>query len=559
MSRHEIFTVEGKSFFSIGAQLQNSSGYALGAAKGDKYEQDTKRAFDSVKKIGANTVAVPICWDAFEKEEGIFDFAYVQRIIDRIRDHDLHAILLWFGTWKNGQMEYTPEWVKRDRDRFPRCLCVDGTETTVLSPFYEANKEQDKKAFCKLMEFLKEYDSEVGTVLAVQVENECGMYAASIRDFSEKATEVFEGEAPAELIELARKDQGMLNREWEREGQKEHGSYREVFGRFGAEVCMAYTTARYIDEIAAAGKEIYDIFMYVNVWMDRNNECGFSVAGLDYPSGGPVSKVLPVWQVAIKALDAVSPDIYEMQPDLIVRTQETYASYDTPFFVPESGPTNVNATMMFEAIGRHAAIGYHIFGVENCLDEQGELLESAKGIMHSFTMLENAKGLIEKYRGTDQMYTLTQHVGQDASKLEIGDWLCRVSYAGAGADYTGWVAMDYRHSKDLANVNYVPKSIEEETARGFLFRVAENEYYLVGHKVRLYWQKMDRTDGSVPVNMLLFQHQAHNMELLKIEEGHFESDGTYVVDRLRSGDEGRHGIWAQYDCGVIHFVLGERE
>ncbi|MCI6920996.1 MAG: DUF5597 domain-containing protein [Lachnospiraceae bacterium] len=108
-------------------------------------------------------------------------------------------------------------------------------------------------------------------------------------------------------------------------------------------------------------------------------------------------------------------------------------------------------------------LGYHIFGVENCLDKQGELLESAKGIMHSFTMLENAKGLIEKYRGTDQMYTLTQHVGQDASKLEIGDWLCRVSYAGAGADYTGWVAMDYRHSKDLANVNYVPKSIEEET------------------------------------------------------------------------------------------------
>ena len=70
---------------------------------------------------------------------------------------------------------------------------------------------------------------------------------------------------------------------------------------------------------------------------------------------------------------------------------------------------------------------------------------------------------------------------------------------------------------------------------------------------------MNRTDGSVPVNMFLFQHQAHNMELLKIEEGHFESDGTYVVDRLRSGDEGRHGIWAQYDCGVIHFVLGERK
>lgn len=558
MNRHNTFTVRGKDYFSIGAQLQNSSGYALGAAKGDKYALDTQRAFESVKKIGANTVAIPICWDVFEKEEGKFNFAYIQRIIDRVREHNLHATFLWFATWKNGQMEYTPEWVKKDRDRFPRCLCVDGTETTVLSPFYNENKEQDKKAFCKMIEFLKEYDSEIGTVIAVQVENECGMYAASVRDFSKNATQVFEGEVPEELIALALNDQGVIGKEWIKAGRKKAGSYKEVFGRFGAEVCMAYTTAKYIDDIAAAGKEIYDIFMYVNVWMDRNNECGFSVAGLDYPSGGPVSKVLSVWQQATTALDAVSPDIYEMQPELIGRIQETYATYDRPFFVPESGPTNINATMMFEAIGKHAAIGYHIFGVENCLDEQGELLDSAKGIMHSFTMLENAKSLIEKYRGTDRIYTLTQHVGQDASKLEIGDWVCRVSYAGAGSDFTGWVAMDYRHSKDLVNINYVPKSIEEETARGLLFCVDENEYYLVGHKVRLYWQKMDRTDGSVPINMFLFQHQSHNMELLKIEEGHFDEDGTYVVDRLRSGDEGRHGIWAQYDCGVIHFVLGER-
>ncbi len=54
------------------------------------------------------------------------------------------------------------------------------------------------------------------------------------------------------------------------------GSWEGVFGGFGAELCMAWGIARYIDEIAQAGKEIYDIFMYVNVWMDRNGENGWS-------------------------------------------------------------------------------------------------------------------------------------------------------------------------------------------------------------------------------------------------------------------------------------------
>ena len=46
------------------------------------------------------------------------------------------------------------------------------------------------------------------------------------------------------------------------------------------------------------------------------------------------------------------------------------------------------------------------------------------------------------------------------------------------------------------------------------------------------------------------------MELLCLEEGNFE-EGVFIIDRIRSGDEARHGIWAQYDCGVVHFILGE--
>lgn len=45
-------------------------------------------------------------------------------------------------------MEYTPAWVKKDRERFPRVRCKDGTETTVLSPHSRNNLEKDAEAFC---------------------------------------------------------------------------------------------------------------------------------------------------------------------------------------------------------------------------------------------------------------------------------------------------------------------------------------------------------------------------------------------------------------------------
>lgn len=34
------------------------------------------------------------------------------------------VIFLWFGSWKNAEMMYTPEWVKRDLNRFQRAQIV---------------------------------------------------------------------------------------------------------------------------------------------------------------------------------------------------------------------------------------------------------------------------------------------------------------------------------------------------------------------------------------------------------------------------------------------------
>jgi hypothetical protein len=40
-----------------------------------------------------------------------------------------------------------------------------------------------------------------------------------------------------------------------------------------------------------------------------------------------------------------------------------------------------------------------------------------------------------------------------------------------------------------------------------------------------------------------------------VDEGHFDENGAFVVDRRRNGDETDHGVWVETDVGVVHVVL----
>ena len=77
-----LFHVDGKPFFSIGGQLNNStsSDPAL-----------TEKAFKTCVGLGLNTVAAPVHWELFEKEEGAYDFAQ----IDMLMELEARCPLVW--------------------------------------------------------------------------------------------------------------------------------------------------------------------------------------------------------------------------------------------------------------------------------------------------------------------------------------------------------------------------------------------------------------------------------------------------------------------------------
>jgi beta-galactosidase GanA len=54
----------------------------------------------------ANAILMPVAWERIEPEEGRFDFNILDHWVESARAHNVHLVLLWFGSWKNAFSNY---------------------------------------------------------------------------------------------------------------------------------------------------------------------------------------------------------------------------------------------------------------------------------------------------------------------------------------------------------------------------------------------------------------------------------------------------------------------
>jgi beta-galactosidase GanA len=256
--------VDGRPFLILGGELHNSSSSNL---------EYMRPIWQRIVELNFNTVLAPVSWELIEPEEGKFDFALVDGLIQEARRREIRLVFLWFGSWKNGMSSYAPVWVKRDCTRFPRVRRENGEPVEVLSTFAEANREADAIAFAALMGHIRAVDSDSSTVIMVQVENEVGILGDS-RDRSEVANAAFSASVPSELMDFIESRRNDLlpeiRQRWNDAGSRSEGNWEEVFG-VGPEtdeIFMAWNYARYIDHVVVAGKAAYDIPMFVNAWLN---------------------------------------------------------------------------------------------------------------------------------------------------------------------------------------------------------------------------------------------------------------------------------------------------
>jgi len=89
----------------------------------------------------------------------------------------------------------------------------------------------------------------------------------------------------------------------------------------------------------------------------------------NYPSGGPVARMMDVWKAAGPSLAVIAPDIYV---DDFAGTLAEYKRRDNPIFNPEA---RIDAGNAFVAIGQYDAISFSPFGIEDAPDN-GELFQA---------------------------------------------------------------------------------------------------------------------------------------------------------------------------------------
>jgi hypothetical protein len=270
---------------------------------------------------------------------------------------------------------YVPSWVKTNPSRFPRVRIqsTPGSKpkiSEVLSVFSQRCVEADTNAFVAMMTHLERVDKH-GTVIMMQVENEVGILGDS-RDRSDLATKAFNSAVPESFLDKLEADQDKLNHVIRSQfsclgaDRLQRGkSWPETFGMspHTDEMFMAYHYALYIEQVAAIGREAYEMPMYTNAWQrsDVVTAAGGGNAPGIYPSGGPVETVIDIWQMFAPTLDFVSPDIYLNDYETMWRE---YSHRGQPLFIPEQRRDEFGALRIWQAIGQYGALCTSPFGID---------------------------------------------------------------------------------------------------------------------------------------------------------------------------------------------------
>jgi hypothetical protein len=385
--------VDGEPFLVLGAQSHNSSASDPAALA---------RFFEGVKALGANTAEAPVYWELLEPEPGRYDFRLVDALVAGARQAGVRLVVLWFASWKNGEMHYAPAWVKRDVWTYRRVVGPGGDEREILSPTCAAARDADARAFAALMRHLKATDEADRTVILVQVENETGLMGTD-RDYSEEATRLFRSPS--------------LDEAWARGGRRDSGTWSEVLGEMAAEAFSAWHVARYVDAVAAAGKEACALPMYANAWLINP---GDERAGR-WPSGGPTVHVLDVWKAAAPHVDLLAPDFYQPKVQEIAAL---YARPDNPLFVPEIALSPHYAAFAFPILARFDGLGVAPFGVEP--DGKGEAAAAMEEYARVYRVLKPLLPLVARHQGTGRLHAILQDV-EPRQVLRLGSRVALVA------------------------------------------------------------------------------------------------------------------------------------
>ncbi|MGD0049320.1 MAG: DUF5597 domain-containing protein [Bryobacteraceae bacterium] len=530
--------VDGKPFLALTGELGNNTATSL---------ENMQPIWQRLVAGNLNCVLAAVSWAQVEPEEGKFEFALVDGLIEQARSNHLKLVFLWFGSWKNGLSSYAPYWVKKDYQRFPRIRIQGDRSIELLSTFGDASRDADARAYRALMRHIKEVDGREHTVVMMQVENEVGVLRDS-RDRSAAANKAFAGPVPKALMDYLQKHRDTLAPElrdvWAANGFKASGTWEEVFGPGKPdsvempiqtnspplskeeyetgwrklhwpvdEFFMAWNYAGYVGKVVTEGKAEYNIPMYVNAWLQQPNMAWPGT----YPCGGPLPQVNDIWRAAAPAIDILAPDLYLEYFDQVA---DRFTRNGNPLFIPE---TSINPANALVAFGKYNAIGFSPFFIERSVSADSELAAT-------YSLIARMAPVIAAHQGTDTITAVRLNQGDAPAQFKLGNYTLTASYVGRGrvpiapqpkpAAQPGAPAQPAVPAQaEGRRPNGAPAPME---AAAIMVNSGADEFYLGGGGIR--FEFAANTPGPKTVGLGI------------VQEGKFV-DGKWTVVRQLGGDD----------------------
>ena len=270
-------------------------------------------------------------------------------------------------------------------------------------------------------------------------------------------------------------------------------NWESVFGRSveADEIFQAWYYARFANEVAKAGKEVYNLPMFVNAALNHRN-----VKPGEYPSAGPLPHLMDVWKAAAPDIDMLSPDYYTPK---FIHYSELYVRGGNPFFIPEIQFDSSAGIKALAAVGKYGSMGFSPFAIETASQKNVEAVTSAYGL------LRDLQPLIYTSKGTDGFF-----IEKDNQFVStIGSYELVVKHDNS----LGWK----KESKEAA---WAP-------AGAILVKLSEDEFLIGGNGIVI------TATSLVPGRIA---------GILSAEEGTLKN-GTWKPHRRMNGDQthqGRH-------------------
>ncbi|MDR1899759.1 MAG: DUF5597 domain-containing protein [Treponema sp.] len=419
--------VDGKPFIILGLQWDCDGCYT---------PEDMDPFFEHGKKMGLNTASLLLYWREIEPNEGEYHFEMLDHRIEMARKFNMKIVLVWFASFKNGDLTYAPDYIRADHKRFSKVIDKDGhVHTNHCCPTAAETHRRDELALIEVFNHLKKVDSD-HTVIVFQIENETGIFGTD-RCFCNTCS-----------AEYAKFD------------------YDAKYGVRAGEFFSAKCIAEYCDSLTKTIKDIYPIPVYMNAWLNKmyKNE----KAGIEYPSGGPIPPVLDIYFQTIKYIDFISPDIYQYGYKDFNYFCKVYTRKNNPLYVAEcaTGKGARTEKNVFYALGDYAAIGYDPWAINRCCPGfmtvplvntvDGRWSDEAYELHKSYKMIGDAMEPIVMAQNTSNLKIFVQEDGDNGVILQFGDVDAEVVY-------------DHPHN----------------AARGMIIRRSAEEFIVIGAGVNV--------------------------------------------------------------------------